>query len=209
MRNTDSSWSIFDRVLEDDTAAYFDAFNDKVYASKPDLLGNSNPSHAVYVLKRFIDLAQRELRLYTGCLQQVSDRFGYEGLRIYSDPNLIESFRDFLSKSSQNSLKIVVEDEIDGSNGSHPLIECFKSIKSSGKSSGKVELRKIEKKLRDEMERLEANRHLVLVDNSFMRTEISHEKSAAILLFHDSENITPISNFFDETLWSRSTSIAI
>ena len=203
MQDSDRPWSIFNEVLDNDTEAYFNAFNDRVYSSKPDLLGNSNPAHAVYVIKRFVDLAQQRVRMYTGSLQRVSDRPGYTGLRIYSDPNLIESFRAFLSKSPGNSLQIVIEDEIDGQSNSHPLVEYFKSISKEDESCGKVELRKVSGKFRKAMEEKDLNRHMVLVDDTYMRSEINHEKSTAILLFNDASNISKFTEFFDEFLWSN------
>ena len=191
----------------EDDLAYFEVVNDRFESGKASTLANSNPAHAIYIIKKLIDRAEEHVKVYSGCLQRVSSNPSHQGLMLYSDPYLIDSFEKFLRRCKHCSLQIVVENDVDyDENRSHPLLSMLTSLKSEHEV-GSANIRRIDPDFLDRMKEHDTNRHLVMVDSKFIRIEISHEDSAAIVVFHDNETIGQLSDFFDRLLWKNASQV--
>lgn len=191
----------------EDDLAYFEVVNDRFESGKASTLANSNPAHAIYILKKLIDRAEEHVKVYSGCLQRVSSNPSHQGLMLYSDPYLIDSFEKFLRRCNHCTLQVVVENDVDyDERQNHPLLSMLKSLKSED-DVGSANIRRIHPEFLDRMKQHDANRHLVMVDSKFIRIEISHEDSAAIVVFNDTETIGQLSDFFDRLLWKNSSDV--
>lgn len=106
----ESTWSAIERL-------YFERVNDFFVRKVGDQFTNGDAVHAVYLIAKFLKEAVREVRIFSGSLTKQASN----GVQIYENPNLIGAAKEFLSKGGE--LRIVVQNDIDGGQQEHPLVQ--------------------------------------------------------------------------------------
>ena len=152
--------------------AYFQAV-DAVFQSQEDrIISNGEPAHAVYILNKLLEGAERSVGIYTGKLAQT-----FNGVLAYSDPVIAESAAKLLSKEN-SELTIVIAGKPDVPDGQpirkHPFLAALSKQEIRGK------LRVVEA---SETDREEVNFHFVVMDNKAVRIEIDTADAKAYVNF--------------------------
>ena len=113
--------SVFDENRRtDEERAYFDLI-DRTAEAKTDLMiTNGRPSHAVYLIYKFLQSAIESVQIFTGNLKRT-----HNGVSAYGDPVLAETAINFLRKPN-TSLSIIIAEEPDLNEGDrieeHPFL---------------------------------------------------------------------------------------
>ena len=120
--------SIFrEDATDEDERLYFNMVDAAFKAREHKVITNGKPAHAVYLLHKLLDGAERTVCVYTGKLMQT---FG--DVMAYGDPEMAASAVKFLEKAG-TKLAIVVADGVDVPNGSRPGTHPFiKAILDAG-----------------------------------------------------------------------------
>ena len=140
--------------------AYFKAV-DAVFESKEDrIISNGEPAHAVYILYKLLERAERKVGIYTGRLTQT-----FNGVLAYGDAVLAESAAKFLSRENSD-LTIVIAGKPDVPDGrpieEHPFLAAL----SKRQIRGKLKVAEA-----SDADREEVDFHFVVVDNEAVRVE--------------------------------------
>ena len=102
---------------------YFDMI-DRAFATRNErIIRNGEPAHAVYLICKFLDTAQRKILVSTGHL---SREFG--GVRAWAEPKLADAAKRFLAER-EGHLRIVITDSPDVDEGQsiadHPFLRAL------------------------------------------------------------------------------------
>lgn len=166
-------------------AEYFKLI-DRCASERKDLeISNAKPEHARYLIKKLFSIASRNVRLYTGRLDQKSDRSA--GLLIYAWDDLIREVISFLSLKDAR-LDILVQKEIDGDK-EHPLIQ---EIRNKG-LFGKVNIKQVNRT--DPF--ADTPTHFMTVDASAFRLETDDERTEAVANFWNPRLTKRLNSVFD------------
>lgn len=213
--DTTGPWSIFDRSFwNTEDVGYFRHVDRVLQTKKQNVLGNSHPRHAVYLLKNFLDNGKEHIRIFSGSLQLYSTNPESPNMRIYSDPKVLGSMERYLTQNGHSKLEIIVETELDYEEDSgglktiHPVVEKRNELQANGVvDPDRFKIHKLIPEFQKRLEEIEAALHVMIVDNNLVRVEFDHEKSVAAVLFYQRELTESITKFFDEALVPNSVPI--
>ena len=180
---TETARSVFDQDQQsEDERLYFGMIDRAIEAREYRIISNGRPAHAVYLIYKMFEAAQREVKIYTGKLAQTLN-----GVLAYADPVICETAVAFLRRGGR--LAVLVEDELDRSGDPHPFVD---SITQAG--------------LRD---RLYLGRrsggvhpwthHFLLMDGEAVRVETDADKAEALVNLNDPKVGNNLGALFD--LW--------
>ena len=140
---------------------------------------NSEAKHAAYLLKTLFKNAQSNIRIFTGHLFE----------DVYGDTALIEEACNFLSKDSNNSVRIAYQEAID----KDVIINSkfIQSIVNDEQKKGHIILWRANEKYSD------FNNHFAVMDDKAFRFELDHANTKAIANFGDAANAEKLVTIFD------------
>jgi hypothetical protein len=181
-------------------------------------ISNALPEHARYLMTKMFSVAIKQIRLYSGRLEQsVYSRDMCEASKdnnadgtpvaVYSDHNLLSAVRGFLSKDNNCELRILVQTGVDGGIESHPLLSLISEMRNNGSLLGKVEIRQLkEKHLKGEHFDV-FEHHFMVMDSTAYRFEFDHNPCRAQANFGDSKTAKSLAELFDDFLFPAGTSL--
>ena len=178
------------RNADDDEQLYFKMI-DRAMVDKTDkAISNGKPGHAVYLLHKFLENAQRSVRIYTGNLMRV-----FDDVLAYAEPELVKSAISFLGKEN-SKLSIIIVDKPDVDEGQeieeHPLLAAILEAESDGYIKGKVE---VSRGTREDWDGLEY--HFAVMDDDATRLEVDTENAQAYVNFGKQDLGKRLADLFD------------
>lgn len=95
---------------------------DRAFASKADLvISNAKPDHATYTMAKFLDNAERVVRIYLKSLPRFAEMHG-TAVPVFASDDVLHAARSFLSKED-TVLMILTDDDLDADDqDEHPLV---------------------------------------------------------------------------------------
>ena len=117
------------------------------------------------------------------------------GLKIYSNPQILNSVSNFLARKG-SALNIVLEEPIDGGLEAHPLVSLVKSMKESGQLEGVFVLKQAKQSLLKKLEDSSFNHHIMIMDESAYRVETDTTNAKAFVNFGDSKKAKSLFSLF-------------
>lgn len=191
MPKTALTRDIFESADEEEQL-YFDMIDRVAKDSSDQVISNGRPAHAVYLLHKFFEIAEQNIKIFTGRLSQAHD-----GVLAYANPKLADAAVNFLQKAS-TSLSIVIADRLDvaeGENGSnHPFLNRIWNSEPKG-----------------QFEVYEASKnespilpyHFLVMDGSAIRVEMNTEDVTAIASFNSSDLAAGLTSLYDAYVHDR------
>ena len=187
----------------DDEVRYFQAIDDVFRGESKQVISNSKPGHAVYLIYKFLESAERSLKICTGCLAQE-----VRGVWAYGDPMLAESAARFLQKPNAELSIVLLDDKgpelKEGESlADHPFLAKIKQASHTLKGTLKV-FQVSSKWYRD----FSFRHHFLVMDNHALRVE-THDGEAetpetrAIATLHNEEFAESVADVFG---WIRKES---
>ena len=183
----DTPISIFDRdAVTAEERLYFEMIDRAADAAQDRVISNGRAQHAVYLIRKFFDTAERNVRVYSGKLAR-----DLNGVLAFGDPAVCNAAVDFLSRNEKNRLGIVVEEPI---NWRHPLLTAVheaglsKQVSLSGLQSEPI-----------------IAFHFLLRDDAAFRVEVDKDKAEALVNFNDEDFGGTLKDIFDLVVRDRST----
>ncbi len=173
-------------------------------------ISNALPEHARYLMTKMFQIASRKIRLYSGSLERsvaspyacepgTKDNPGCAPVEVYAYKDLLVAVGGFLRKQD-NELYIVVEKEVDGGIDAHPLVTMVNELSRDGTLLGKIEIKKLEKKLEENDSGVVEN-HFMVMDDAAYRYEFDHKPCRAQANFGDSATAKSLVELFDKYLF--------
>ena len=192
----------FDKTTWDDDARKYFGIIDQACAEKKDvMLSNGQPAHAVYIIYKFLENAERHVRLFSGQLL-----CALEGVPVYRNPYIIEAALAFLRKP-ETALSVILEQELDVPSESppeaHPFIHAVKEAKENGNIQGALKVYRIWDEDWDILKEVDFAYHWMVMDQQAYRLEKDKEKATAFVNFGDAKKATQLGSLFD-TIAERS-----
>lgn len=178
--------SIFDEdTRTDEEKAYFDLI-DRAAVDKTDLLiTNGKPSHAVYLMFKFLETATERVLILTPNLKRALD-----GVYAYEDPKLANAAVDFLRKPNAR-LSILVGSDPDLDEGEsinqHPFIARILEMSNTPR---------LDVYMNTEGRMPRRDFHFMVMDQQAYRIETDTERVKALANFGDPKPIGTLSQFF-------------
>lgn len=183
---TPSARSVFDKVQRnEDERLYFGMVDRAIETLEYRVISNGKPAHAVYLIYKLFKAAQREVKILTGKLAQTLD-----GVLAYGDPEICAAVVGFLRRGGR--LSILVEKDLDGRGGSHPLVTA---VVDAGLGD-----RLALAQPQDDFQVHPWSHHFLLMDGTALRIETDAEKAEALVNFNDPELGGKLSAVFDRWL---------
>lgn len=174
---------------------YYKSIDECAALATNQMIENSLPVHAKYLMTKMLSYANNRIRLFSGTLcQQKADGSGHDE-QIYGSEELIAAAIDFLSRG-KNDLCILVEHDIDGGVDSHPLIQAFKTMTLR---KGTVEVRC----LKDVELGNKRIPHFMIMDERAYRIEYDDKETKALANFGDFSRAKQWADYFDKTLFAK------
>lgn len=170
----------FDRTnLGPDERSYI-AEVDRLFENGVDAwVSNGKPIHAAYLISKFLNEAERTVRLFTGSLVRVKG-----AVSMYGSSGIVDAAKNFLSRQGA-VLTIVTEQNLDvdrendETEKDHPLI---RGIKSSSDIKGQIYLYQY----KHDKHVLPANiHHFMVMDDHALRFEKNHASTQAYVNFNN------------------------
>lgn len=187
--------------------AYF-AYVDRVLArGKNERFNNGKPWHAAYLIFKFLQYAERHVRLFSGTLVRVTP----SGVPVYGASHIVEAACDFLRRED-SKLHIVLEKDVPGEDlHEHPLIEGVKSLKHKRLLRGTLEVRTILPKAANLLRSQDVLHHMMLVDKRRWRIEIDADPNEvkAIVNAGNAKETTALCKAFDASIWNGGPTICL
>ena len=113
--------SIFSDPTEEERL-YFEMIDRAVDSGDRRVISNGRPAHAVYILCKFLEIAQHRVVICTGRLRRA-----FNGVMAYEEPGLIDRTINFLRRGG--TLDVLVLDKLDIDPGQtihdHPLLDAL------------------------------------------------------------------------------------
>ena len=166
---------------------YFNMIDAALKSREDRIISNGKPAHAVYLINKLLECAQRSVRIYTGRLSRT-----FDGVLAYADPVIAMSAIAFLGKEG-SELSIVIADEPDVEPGrplrDHPFLKTI----LDADIRGEVRVSKAE-----ETDRERFQYHFLVVDDEAMRIEIDTKKAQAYVNFGNPPFGQQLRRVFDE-----------
>jgi hypothetical protein len=160
------------------TSEYFKLIDNCAATHENFTIPNSEPEHAIYLLKTLFKNAQSAIRIFTGSLFE----------HVYGDTGLGEEARNFLRKDENNSIRIAYQESLDMDNSAF-----IQSILNDDQGKGSITIWNA-----SESEKYKAvNNHFAVMDDKAFRFEIDHTSTKAIANFGDPVNAKRLVAIFD------------
>jgi hypothetical protein len=169
-----------------DKSEYFKLIDKCAETQETFTIPNSEPKHAIYLLKTLFKNANFAIRIFTGRL--------FEG--VYGNEDLKEEARNFLRKDANNSVRIAYQEPLDITN-----CAFIQTILNDEHRKGSLKVWNANEKFND------LNNHFAVMDERAFRFETDHTNTKAIANFGDPENAKRLVDFFDKI--SENSSIVI
>lgn len=185
---------------------YYESIDEIVKNGKDFTISNSMPSHAMYLIKKLLDTAVSEIRIYSRKLTLVSDIDTENGspLELYSHPEIVNAFKKFLK--SGKKLKLVTEQALDGGYSEHPLIKVVKKLEEL-QDDIHFEIKQASPSLIKTLEDRGMNDNMVIRDSTAFRLEVNADKCEAFANFGSPKLAGRLKSFYEETLWPNSMAV--
>ena len=168
--------------------AYFNAIDDALENADPRYISNGRPEHAAFLVHRFLENANKVVRIYSGGLTRSLD-----GVDVYGNSHIIGAARKFLRRDGR--ILIAVQNDIDLPSGGriddHPFVGSTKDH-----CMGKLVIKKAADT--DKLTRF----HWMVMDKSAYRLETDVEKATAHANFGTPEFAAQLALKFDTDLYA-------
>lgn len=189
-----------DRDAGESEIAYYRSIDKCAAEGSDKFIENSMPAHATYLMLKMFQKAVGEVRLFSGslCMSRIKEDIPSDE-KVYASNKLIKEAISFLQDRS-GVLEIVLEKDIDGSLGTHPLITAISAIKNQIK--GRVVVRKL-----SSGNAIPDKKHFMVMDNKAYRVEYDHDNTKAVANFGDTERASQWAQYFDKVLVKNSSVI--
>ncbi len=103
---------------------------DRALAAKADLvISNAKPDHASYIVAKFLENAERVVRIYSTSLPRFTEVDGDE-VPVFASADVVNAARDFLTKDD-TILMVLTDNDLDldlDEQGEHPLIRAITNM---------------------------------------------------------------------------------
>ena len=163
------------------------------------LISNGKPEHAAYLIDKFFQHAQSDIRLFSGRLSRTLD-----GVEMYGNPHIRGTAKGLFERGCQ--VRIVLAEHIDAPNhdpNQHPLVEIANSVEGRGQMKGRLDIRMA---CRDSTAFLKENRYLhhwMVMDDHAYRLETDTGAVKAHVNFNDGKAADALTSIFDDLLFER------
>ena len=161
------------------------------------LIGNSKPAHVAYLTRRFLESAEQEVRLFTGCLKQ-----RVQDVDLYANDHLLDSMRSFVKR--QGRVLILLERDIDAPDGDpakHPMVAAAKEV------GVQLDVRKVTLEDIAWLNSKNYHHHWAVMDDRAFRLEIDiSRRHKAAVNFGRSDVASALARLFDR-LFDSATSL--
>ena len=173
-------------AAKEDERLYFEMIDRALENKQRESISNGKPSHAVYLLHKFLSSAKNSLKICTGRLSQE-----FDGFLAFADPVLVNSAAQFLMREN-TSLSIIIVGDPDIPEGQkvheHPLLKGL----PSSQIKGSVKVFKGNPKDWDNFDY-----HFIVMDDEAVRVEYDTEKAKAFVNFGDADLGQKLGELFD------------
>ena len=173
--------SIFDKGAEENL--YFGMIDRAAEASASRIISNGKAQHAVYLIYKFLETAERDLRIYSGKLAE-----HLNGVWAFADKTICNAAVEFLRRDGRNTLNILVEERVEPS---HPFLAAL----ADAGLLQQVKLAQVDDKLAPDF-------HFLLRDDAAFRVEIDKSKAEALVNFNDRRFGGKLRELFDRMVES-------
>jgi len=180
---------------------YFEYIHRCALLSKDQWISNGKPSHAIFLVGKFLELATSKVRILSGSLKRESDieTVGNGGkLPIYADTGLLDRVENFLTQDEGVELSIITERPIDlppeAELAEHPLIKRVLSLKEQGRLKGRFALRQLS--YPDAFVK-SFGHHFAVMDQDAYRLETDTDNAKAVANFGREDKPKELNHFFD------------
>ena len=179
--------SIFEDAT-DEERHYFQLIDKKIQAREDEIISNGRTAHAVYLLFKFFENAQKSIEICCGSLAKE-----LEGVRVYADNTLAIAAINFLQKED-SELSILVVDGIDGAEAGGALNHPFlAAINRADNIKGKATVAKLSEEAYKSFPY-----HFLVMDKSAVRIETDPKKVQAYVNFGDKPFGMSLAQIFSE-----------
>ena len=163
---------------------YFDMI-DRAFATRNErIIRNGEPAHAVYLICKFLDIAQRKVLVCTGHL---SREFG--DVYAWAEPKLADAARRFLAER-EGHLRIVITDKPDVDEGQgivdHPFL---RSLSDAETGDGRVDVY--------HHRASSSLPHYITMDDEALRLEVDPAKAKAYVNLNDPKTCEVLQSIFE------------
>ena len=190
-----------ENTWDEPETSYFKYVDEVVSQGTDERFSNGKPWHAVYLLFKFIEAAERSVRIFSGTLVRSTSK----GVKIYGEPRVIDATCAFLRRPD-TILRIALEQAVDAPGGDankHPLVAAVRNLKACGDLKGTFELRRVDGKTTDSLRQRNVLHHMMLMDQRGWRieTDPNLEDVKAIVNANNSKETRSLCNGFDMGVW--------
>lgn len=176
--------SIFVEPTEEEKL-YFGMVDRAVDSMDPRIISNGRAGHAVYLLWKFMGMAQRRVNICTGELKRT-----FDGVKAYAEPKLVESAIEFLRRGGELGIVILDEPDLDANQTihDHPFVAA---LSSTDIGRGKVTVGRFQ------MELPEPIFHYIVVDGRTVRAEVNPKQAEAYAKLSDPKTGSALDSLFE------------
>ena len=185
MQKTALDRDIFKNADEEERR-YF-AMIDRVAMDRSDqIISNGRPAHAVYLLHKFFEIAEEQIRIFTGSLPQ-----SFDHVQIYGNQCLADAAVGFLQRAN-SSVQVMIAGKLDVAEGQHSRDHPFLSRIWNSDIQGRFEVALASDEIDDLLPY-----HFLVMDRTAMRVEMDPEDATAIASFNNSDVVESLTSLFD------------
>lgn len=208
LRKTGFVRALDESAWGDSARRYFEYVDFAMREKWDEEFSNDSVQQALYIILKFFRRADREVRIFSGSLEQ-SRTMLWEGeernVPVYADENLLGAVRAFLAYED-TSLRIVLENEPDADGGieSHPLVKKVQELKHDEGLDGSCEIVGLAKDCADKLRKDGLLQHMTIMDQSAYRLETDHGRAEAVVNANGLVKAKELIDRFDNVLWANS-----
>ena len=176
--------SIFVEPTEEEQL-YIDMVDRAVDSMDTRVISNGRAGHAVYLLCKFMEIAQRRVSICTGELKRT-----FNGVKAYAEPKLAKSAVSFLRRGGELGIVILDAPDLDGDETihDHPFLAA---LSSADIGEGKVTVGQLD------MELPEPVFHYAVVDGRTVRAEVNPQQAEAYAKLWDPNTGSALDSLFE------------
>ena len=177
-------------------AAYFQNIDQACAARRDQVISNSRPEHAAYIIRLFLANAEYHVRLLSGSFP-ASYRNGEGEMPMYANPHVMIAAWDFLKKPGTR-FDVVVENEMAVEPDRHLLVRGVQVLKEAGEIRGSLHLTKADDRTLEAMQEADFQRHWMTLDDWAYRMEPSTDGAKAVVNFGQGDGfVESLNELFD------------
>ena len=153
---------------------YFRMIDDAAKKEQEKIISNSVPAHAVYIIHKFLSIAQQSVDICTGSLRR-----SFKGVRAYADPELAKAAVGFLNRGGRLRIIIMSEPDLDEGQAldQHALLAA---LSQADVQDGCVTVHINSKQAVTQA----TPYHFIVMDDKAVRLEIDPEEAEAYVSFN-------------------------